>query len=79
MTWSPIEVILILFLWLPLVLPLILTPYILTIISVNAVAAGSFAVTQGATERGSVVWFALLTGVFALVLLAGIIFLVVRA
>ena len=51
MTWTPLEAILILVVWFPLALPMILTPYFLTIFSVNVLAAGSFAAVTVSEER----------------------------
>ena len=79
MTWTPLEVIMILFVWFPIALPLILTPYILTILSVNALAAGSFAAVQGATESSARGWFGLLSGIFLFVLVGGVILLMLTA
>ncbi|MBI4213862.1 MAG: hypothetical protein HY534_06075 [Chloroflexi bacterium] len=79
MSWSPIEVIAILFVWFPFALPLILTPYFLTIFSANVLGGGSYAVVQDATEGGARLWFSLLTAVFTTVLVGGIILLVLTA
>ena len=79
MSWTPIEVLAILFVWFPIALPMILTPYFLTILSANVLGAGSFAVVQGATERGVQLWFALLSGIFTFVVLAGIALLFLTA
>ena len=79
MTWSPIEVAAILLVWFPLVLPMILTPYFLTILSANVLGAGSYAVVQDADERGARLWFGFLAAVFTTVVVAGIILLAVTA
>ncbi len=79
MTWSPIEVAAILLVWFPMVLPMILTPYFLTIFSANVLGAGSYAVVQDASEGGARLWFLLLTGVFTSVVVIGIILLVLTA
>lgn len=76
MVWSPIEVVLILFLWFPFALPLILTPYFLTIFSVNVLAAGSFAAVQVAEYRNGWLWFAGMVMFFAFIMLAGIVLII---
>ena len=73
MTWTPIEVLAILFIWFPIALPMILTPYFLTIFSVNVLAGGSYAVVQDATESGTRLWFTLLSATFTLVAVGGIV------
>lgn len=78
MVWSPIEVILILVVWLPLALVLIFTPYVLTIFSIMMLGSGSYAIVQ--TNRSTTqVWFGLLTGVFLTVLAASSVILLVTA
>ena len=76
MTWTPIEVILILTVWFPLALPMILTPYFLTIFSVNVLAAGSFAAVTISEERNGWLWFALMVMFFAFIVVAGIVLLI---
>ncbi|MSQ23231.1 MAG: hypothetical protein EXR58_01570 [Chloroflexi bacterium] len=79
MTWTPIEVAGILLVWFPIALPMILTPYFLTIFSVNVLGAGSYAVIQEATEGGTRLWFGFLTALFAFVVASGIVLLVLTA
>jgi len=76
MTWTPIEVILILTVWFPLALPMILTPYFLTIFSVNVLAGGSFAAVTISEERNGWLWFALMVMFFAFIVVAGIVLLI---
>ena len=79
MTWTPLEVLGILFLWFPIALPMILTPYFLTIFSVNVLAGGSYAVVQDATEGGARLWFTILAAVFSTVFVGGVILLFLTA
>lgn len=76
MTWTPLEVVLILLVWFPLGLTMILTPYFLTIFSVNILGAGSFAAVTISQERNGWLWFALMVMFFAFIVVAGIVLLI---
>ena len=76
MSWTPLEVILILFVWFPVAIPMILTPYFLTIFSVNVLGAGSFAAVTVSEENHGWLWFALMVMVFAFVVVGGIVLLI---
>ncbi len=76
MTWSPLEVVLILTVWFPMALVMVLTPYFLTIFSVNVLAGGSFAAVTVSQERNGWLWFALMVAFFGFILVSGIVLLI---